>query len=77
MWDACYLAEWVWVIGANLAYVLIGWAILQSGLVAAWAGWAAIVLGIGILVAIALVRDLAPQLSLLVPFIVGIALLVG
>ncbi|HSJ36200.1 MAG TPA: hypothetical protein VLB85_14205 [Acidimicrobiia bacterium] len=77
MWDACYLAEWVWVIGANLAYVLVGWAILQSGLVAAWAGWAAVVIGIGIPAALAMVRDLAPQLSLLVPFILGIALLVG
>jgi hypothetical protein len=67
----------VWVIGANLAYVLVGWAILQSGLVGAWAGWAAIVLGVGIPVAIALVRDLFPQLGLLVPFILGIALLIG
>jgi hypothetical protein len=77
LWDACYLAEWVWVIGANLAYVVVGWAILQSGLVGAWAGWAAIVLGVGIPVAIALVRDLFPQLGLLVPFILGIALLIG
>lgn len=77
LWDACYLAEWVWVFGANLAYILVGWAVLQSGLVAAWAGWAAVVLGVGIPAAIALVRDLFPQLSLLVPFILGVALLVG
>jgi hypothetical protein len=77
MWDACYLAEWVWVIGANLAYVLVGWAILQSGLVGAWVGWAAVVLGAAIPLAIALIRDLFPQLSLLVPFILGIALLLG
>ena len=64
-------------VGANLAHVVVGWAILQSGLVGAWAGWAAIVIGVGIPVAVALRRDLFPQLSLLVPFVLGIALLIG
>lgn len=76
LWDAAYLAEGVWVIGANLAYVIIGVALLQSDLVAAWAGWAAIGVGAAIAVTVVLVRDGFPQLSLIVPLVVGIALLV-
>lgn len=74
---AAYLAEGVWVIGANLAYIAVGVAMLQSGLVAAWAGWAAVVIGAAIPVAVAVFRDGFPQLPYLVPFVVGIALLIA
>jgi hypothetical protein len=77
VWGAVYLAEGTWVIGANLAYIVAGVAVLQTGLVAAWAGWAAVALGAGIPLAVTAVRDFFPQLSLLVPFVFGIALLIS
>jgi hypothetical protein len=75
-WDAGYLAEGVWIIGTNLAYAVMGLAVLQSGLVGAWAGWAA--LGVGILIPAAVVatRYGFPEMSLLVLFILGIAAII-
>lgn len=76
VWDAVYLAEGVWVIGANLAFAVAGVAVLQSGLAAAWAGSVAVALGVGIPLAVAVLRDGFPQLSFFVPFVLGIALLI-
>lgn len=75
-WTAGYLAEAVWVIGTSLAYVVLGVAILQSGLIAPWSGWAAVGLGIVIPVAVLLARTGFPQLGYFVPFVVGIALII-
>jgi hypothetical protein len=75
-WDTGYLAEGVWILGANLAYAVMGLAILQSGLVGTWAGWAALVLGLLIPIAIVITKAGFPQLAEVVPFIVGIALII-
>ncbi len=75
IWTAGYVAEAVWVIGANLAYALLGVAVLGTGLVAAWAGWLAIVAGVLIPVAVVVARTGFPQLAFFVPTIIGIALL--
>lgn len=75
MWEAGYLAEGVWVIGANLAYVVVGLAILQTTLVADWAGWVSVVGGGVIAVLVLATRAGFPQLAILVPAAIGIALL--
>lgn len=74
--DAGYLAEGAWIIGANLAYAVIGLAILQSGIVGRWSGWAALSLGVLIPVFVLLTRVGFPQLGLLAPFIVGTSLII-
>ena len=74
--DAGYLAEGAWILGTNIAYAVIGVAILQSGLVATWSGWAAIGLGVLIPVVVLVTRVGFPQLGLLVPFIVGISVII-
>lgn len=75
-WEAGYFAEGVWVIGSNVAYAVVGVAILQTGLVAAWAGW--VVLGLGVLIPVVVVvtRIGFPQLGVLLPAVIGIALLI-
>lgn len=75
-WQAGYLAEGVWVVGANLAYALVGVAILETGLVASWAGWTSLVVGAAIAVVVPVTRAGFPQLGILVPSIVGIVLIV-
>ena len=75
-WQAGYLAEGVWIVGANLAYALVGVAILETGLVASWAGWTSLVVGAAIAVVVPIKRAGFPQLGILVPSIVGIALII-
>ena len=75
-WAAGYLAEGVWIVGANLAYAAMGVAILQSGLLPAWSGWAALALGLLIPTVVLLTKAGFPQLGSLVPFIVGIAAII-
>ncbi len=75
-WAAGYMAENVWVIGANLAYVGIGVAVVQSGLVSAWVGWMTIGVGLVISLTVILTRFVFPEMSLFIPFIIGIVLVV-
>lgn len=74
-WSAGYLAEGAWVIGANLAYAAMGVAILLSGLLAAWAGWVAVGLGVAIPSVVFVTRYGFPELGKVVPFVIGIAAL--
>lgn len=75
-WQSGYLAEGVWIIGTNLSYVVIGIAILESGLVADWAGWLAIIGGALIPVVVVFTRNGFPQLGMLIPAALGVALLI-
>lgn len=75
-WEAGYFAEGVWVIGANLAYAVIGVALLQSDLVGAWAGWVSLVGGLVVAIGVLATKAGFPQLSLLIPTVIGIALLI-
>lgn len=75
LWKAGYVAEAAWVIGSNLAYALFGVAVLGTALVADWAGWTAIIAGVLIPVAVFVTRTGFPQLAVLVPAVIGIALL--
>lgn len=75
-WNAAFLLEIVWIVGSNLAYSLVGVAILQTGVVADWAGWVALIAGAVTTVVVLVVRDGFPQLGILVPAIIGVALLI-
>lgn len=75
-WSGAFVAELVWISGANLAYALIGLAILQTDVVADWAGWVALVGGVFIAVAVLIAREGFPQLGYLPPAAIGIALLI-
>jgi hypothetical protein len=75
LWNAAYVTEIVWIVGANIAYVLFGLAVVSTGLVAAWAGWAAIIGGALIPVVVVVMRDGFPQLALFAPAIIGVALI--
>lgn len=75
-WNAAFLLEVVWIVGSNIAYSLVGVAILQTGVVADWAGWVALIAGAVTAVVVLVVRDGFPQLGILVPAVIGIALLI-
>jgi hypothetical protein len=76
LWNGAFIAELSWITGANLAYALIGVTILQTGLVADWAGWVALVAGGLIAVGVLITREGFPQLGYLLPAAIGIALLI-
>lgn len=76
LWDAGFLAESIWVFGTNLAYIVMGMAVVQSGFPAAWSGWAAIGLAAFIVVVVAATRVGFPQLGLLAPFVLGVAMII-
>lgn len=75
-WNAAFLLEVVWIVGSNIAYSLVGVAILQTGVVADWAGWVALIAGAVTAVVVLFVRDGFPQLGILVPAVIGVALLI-
>ncbi len=76
-WSAAWVGEASWIIGANAAYAVFGIALLQTDLLASWAGWAAVVGGAVIAVAVGVTRNGFPQLALLVPAIVGVTLVLS
>lgn len=76
LWHAAFLGEGSWIVGSNLSYSLIGVGILLSGVVAAWAGWVALVGGLLTAVAVLIRRDGFPQLGSLLPAVIGIALII-
>ena len=68
----------IYVVMAFLAQAAIGGAVIQSGLLAAWIGWATILWNIAWLVVLSLIsrRDMYfPILHYLMPLVMGIALL--
>jgi hypothetical protein len=76
LWSAGWVAELTWIVGGNLAFALAGVAVLQSGLVADWAGWVALIGGVLISIVVLVTRNGFPQLAYLVPAVIGVALLV-
>jgi hypothetical protein len=75
-WRVGYVTEASWIVGANLAYACFGVAILRADLVGGWAGWIALVAGILIPVIVIVTRAGFPQLGVLIPALIGIALLI-
>ena len=77
VWQASGWVERAFVIGANLAYVAMGFGIVASGYPAEWAGWVAIVSG-ALLAAWASLRDYFFQhMTLVTPVALGVALLLA
>lgn len=76
-WTAAWWSELTWVVVSNLALVVWGFAILDSGGVARWAGWTLIGVGAVVVLAVAWLRDVFPQLALLGPIVVGVALVLS
>jgi hypothetical protein len=69
----------VYVVLAFLAQAAFGASLLQTGLVAAWAGWATVIWNVGWLLVMLIVRPndiYFPVLHHVAPLIIGIALLV-
>jgi hypothetical protein len=75
-WSFAFLLEVYWIVGSNVAFSLIGVAILQTGVVADWAGWVALIGGAITAVVVLVLRDGFPQLGILLPAVIGIALLI-
>lgn len=75
-WNTAFLLEVFWIVGSNLAFSLIGVAILQTGVVADWAGWVALIGGAVTAVVVLVLRNGFPQLGILIPAVIGIALLI-
>lgn len=70
----------IYVVMAFLAEAAIGGALIQSGLLAAWIGWATILWNVAWLIVLALIsrRDMYfPILHYVMPLVMGIALLWG
>ena len=74
-WTLGWWAELTYVLAANVAFVAWGVAILDTGLPADWMGWTAIVLGVIALLMVAFAREAFPQLGVIVPIVLGVALL--
>lgn len=78
LWHVGWMCELSWVFLANLAYVAIGVAILDGDVLAAWAGWTAIGIGVVFMAAVVVFSNQAfPHLGLLVPLVLGVALLLA
>jgi hypothetical protein len=77
VWMAAWWSELTWVVVSNLALVVWGFAILDSGAVARWAGWTFIGIGAVVVLAVAWLRDVFPQLALLGPIVAGVALVLS
>ena len=79
-YEKVYSLVVIYVVMAFLAQAAIGGAVIQSGLLAAWIGWATILWNIAWLVVLSLIsrRDMYfPILHYLMPLVMGIALLLG
>ena len=79
MWTAANWSEAVYIVVTGLAYVVFGIGMLRAGLPAAWAVWASVAIG-----AVSVVGMIAsparfgfPQLPLVVPIVLGFALITG
>ncbi len=76
LWDAAYLAEAIWVFGTNLAYAVFGLALVQTALIAPWAGWTVSAVSLAIVASVAILREGFPQLGILAPAFIGVMLLI-
>jgi hypothetical protein len=77
LWAVGWMCELSWVIAANAASIGFGIAIVGGDVLAAWAGWVAIVAGGHLAIGVAITRYAFPQMGLLVPIVLGVALLIA
>ena len=76
LWRAAYLSELTWIVGSNIVYAVLGGLILRTNLVADWAGWVALIVGVLTAFIVAFRREGFPQLGILIPALLGIAVLI-
>jgi len=75
VWQVGYVLERVWIVLANLSAIGYGVAVLRTGLLPGWLGWAAITVGLAISTTVLLTWDGFPELAMPVPLALGIGLL--
>lgn len=76
LWSAAWTAEITYIVGANIAYAIFGYALLDFG-IAEWVGWVAIVGGLLTALAVVVLRNGFPQLAILLPGLIGVALILS
>ena len=77
MWAAANWAEVSYIVLSSLAYVVLGIAMFRAAFPATWAAWASVTIGTVSLIGMvgAPARFTFPQLPMLVPIVLGIALI--
>lgn len=76
-WMAAWWSELTWVLVSNLALVAWGLAILRSEVIVRWAGWTLVGIGSVVVLAVTWLRDVFPQLALVGPIVLGVALVLS
>ena len=77
LWQAAWWAELTYVLTANAAVVVWGVGMLDAGYPARWIAWTMIVGGAVTLAGVAAARDVFPQLGVLLPVVLGVALVIS
>ena len=72
-WAGGLFVAWSWL--GNAAVAMLGAAVVRADHPAGWCGWAAIVLGVLLLVQLAVTGDALPALYHVAPALIGVALL--
>lgn len=72
-------AEATYVAGTSASYVILGTAIVATGVPATWAGWASIVVGVLGILGMLVAREWVtfPELPLVGPIVLGVAFLLA
>ena len=74
-WTFGWWSELTFVSAANASFVAYGVAMLDTGFPAMWMGWTAIILGVVAILMVVFAKEAFPQLGIIVPIVVGVALL--
>jgi hypothetical protein len=77
VWDITGWAELAYIAAANVAFIGWGIAVLDTGHPASWAGWACLALAAVALLVVGFTREGFPQLGVLVPVVLGVALVLA
>ncbi len=75
-WTTAWWSELTFVLSANLAFVAWGIIMIDTGFPATWMGWTAVIIGALAIGIVLFVREAFPQLGVLVPVILGVALVI-
>jgi hypothetical protein len=75
-WSLAWWSELTYIVAANVAFIVWGVAILDTGFPADWMGWTAILLGAITLLLVVFAKEAFPQLGVIVPIILGVALII-
>jgi hypothetical protein len=75
-WTGAWWAELTFVLSANVAFLTWGLLMVDTGFPATWMGWTAVIMALIALVMILFVREVFPHLGILVPIVLGVALVI-